>query len=177
MELDKLKSIIGSLLFVSGEPLKIKKISGISEATNAEIKEAVKLLAEELEAGKQGLRLIEKDDEVQLVTDPDNAGYVESFLKSEMEQKLSRASLETLAIIAYRGPMSRMDIEQIRGVNSTFSLRYLLLRGLIERLPNPNDTRSWFYQISFDFLKKMNLTKKEDLPQYEELRIKSEKAV
>jgi len=174
MEKEKLKSIIESLLFISGEPLKVKKIATIAGVSSAEAKEATEALRQDLAAGKKGLVILEKDDEIQLATNPDNAEAVNNFLKSEMEQKLSRASLETLAIVAYRGPIVRIGIEEIRGVNSTFSLRYLLLRGLVERIENPHDSRSWLYQISFDFLKKMNLAKKEDLPRYEELRLKEE---
>lgn len=174
MESEKLKSIIESLLFVSGEPLKIKKIAAIAGIGSAEVREGIIALQKDLSDGKRGLGLLEKGDEIQLVTNPENSKYVEDFLKSEMEQKLSRASLETLAIVAYRGPVTRIGIEEIRGVNCTFSLRYLLLRGLVERIENPHDSRSWLYQISFDFLKKMNLAKKEDLPRYEELKLKEE---
>lgn len=168
--MDNLKSLIESLLFVSGEPLKIKKIAATSGASAEEVREAVNLLSEELQAGKRGIQLIEKDDEVQLVTSAENSKLMDEFLKNEMEQGLSRASLETLAIVAYRGPITRIEIEEIRGVNCSYSLRYLLLRGLIERLENPMDSRSWHYQISFDFLRKLNLAKKEDLPRYEELK-------
>lgn len=170
MELDKLKSLVESLLFVSGEPLKIKKIAAIAGAPVAEIREAINLLREDLRVGKRGMRLIEKDDEIQLATSAENSQLMDQFLKNEMEQSLSRASLETLAIVAYRGPIARIEIEEIRGVNCVYSLRYLLLRGLIERFENPADSRSWHYQISFDFLRKLNLAKKEDLPRYEELK-------
>lgn len=170
MELDKLKSLVESLLFVSGEPLKIKKIAAAAGAPMAEVREAVNLLRDDLRDGKRGVRLIEKDDEIQLATSAENSRLMDQFLKNEMEQDLSRASLETLAIAAYRGPIARIEIEEIRGVNCSYSLRYLLLRGLIERLENPADSRSWHYQISFDFLRKLNLAKKEDLPRYEELK-------
>lgn len=174
MESEKLKSTIESLLFISGEPLKIKKIAAIAGVGGAEVKNGIAALRQDLADGKKGLAILEKDDEVQLVTNPENAECVNNFLKSEMEQKLSRASLETLAIVAYKGPITRIGVEEIRGVNCTFSLRYLLLRGLIERIENPHDSRSWLYKISFDFLKKLNLSKKEDLPRYEELKLKEE---
>ena len=176
MEQDKLRSVVESLLFVSGEPMTVKKIASIAKASAAEVKDAVNSLLEELKNGKRGLQLIEKDDEIQLVTSAENSEFVDHFLKSEMEQSLSRASLETLAIVAYRGPLTRSQIEEIRGVNCTFTLRYLLIRGLVERIENPNDSRSWYYQISFDFLKKLNLGRIEDLPRYEELKKTAEKA-
>ncbi len=170
MESDQLKSLIESLLFVSGEPLKIKKIAATAGVSAENVREAANLLGEDLRTGKRGIQLVEKDDEIQLVTSAENSKLMDEFLKNEMEQGLSRASLETLAIVAYRGPLTRIEIEEIRGVNCSYSLRYLLLRGLIERLENPADSRSWHYQISFDFLRKLNLAKKEDLPRYEELK-------
>lgn len=176
MKNEKLKSIVESLLFVSGEPLKIKKIAMIAKESGAEIKKAVEELRQDLISGKSGLALLEKEDEAQLATNPENSEYVNAFLKSEMEQGLSRASLETLAIVAYRGPLSRMEVEQIRGVNCTFTLRYLLIRGLIERVKNPYDSRSWHYKISFDFLKKLNISRIENLPRYDELKKETEKA-
>ncbi|MBU3965061.1 SMC-Scp complex subunit ScpB [Patescibacteria group bacterium] len=171
MEHEKLKSIIESLLFVSGEPLKIRKIAEIvgNGVGNEEVRNALYSLKDDFTAAKRGLRIIEHNNEAQMVSSPDNSEYLNRFLKSEMEQNLSRASLETLSIVAYRGPLTRSGIEEIRGVNCTFTLRYLLLRGLIERTPNPGDFRSYLYQISFDFLKKLNLSRKEDLPKYEEL--------
>lgn len=171
MEIEKLKSIIESLLFVSGEPLKIRKITEIvgNGAGSEEVRSALRSLGEDFVAAKRGLRIIEHDNEAQMVSGPENSEYLNRFLKSEMEESLSRASLETLSIVAYRGPLTRSGIEEIRGVNCTFTLRYLLLRGLIERTPNPDDSRSYLYRISFDFLKKLNLSRKEDLPSYEEL--------
>lgn len=175
MENEKIKSIIESILFVSGEPIKIKKIAAVTKFKNEEIKKGVDGLRQDLIAANRGMRIIEKEDEVQLVTNSENAEYVNEFLKNELEQGLTRASLETLAIVAYRGPLTRMEVEQVRGVNCSFALRYLLLRGLIDRVENPNDSRSWHYKISFDFLKKLNFARIEDLPRYEELKKETEK--
>jgi len=77
--------------------------------------------------------------------------------------------LEVLSIVAYRGPISRMDVEAIRGVNCSFTLRSLLMRGLLERIDNPADNRSYLYKISFDFLKKMGVESVEKLPDFENL--------
>lgn len=176
MENEKIKSIIESILFISGEPIKIKKIAAIAKLSSGEIKKGIESLKQDLVSGHRGIRIIEKDEEVQLVTNSENAEYVNDFLKNELEQGLTRASLETLAIVAYRGPLTRIEVEQIRGVNCTFTLRYLLLRGLIDRIENPNDSRSWHYKISFDFLKKLNFARIEELPRYEELKKETEKA-
>lgn len=176
MENEKIKSIIESILFVSGESIKIKKISAVTKFKIEEIKTAIEELKKDLISADRGVRIIEKEDEVQMVTNSENAEHINEFLKNELEQGLTRASLETLAIVAYRGPLTRMEVEQIRGVNCSFALRYLLLRGLIDRIENPNDSRSWHYKISFDFLKKLNFAKIEDLPRYEELKKQTEKA-
>lgn len=175
MEDEKIKSIIESILFVSGEPIKFKKIAVIAKLSGGEIKKGIESLKQDLISSNRGIRIIVKDDEVQLATNSENAEYVNDFLKNELEQGLTRPSLETLAIVAYRGPLSRMEVERIRGVNCTFTLRYLLLRGLIDRTENPNDSRSWHYKISFDFLKKLSLARVEDLPRYEELKKETEK--
>ena len=90
-------------------------------------------------------------------------------MKSEFNEELSRAAVETAAIIAYQGPLTRVDIEYVRGVNSSFILRSLMMRGLIERVENPKDARSYLYRISFDFLKHLGVVRIEELPQYEEL--------
>lgn len=175
MENEKIKSIIESILFISGEPTKIKKIAAIAKLSSGEIKKGIESLKQDFVLSHRGIRIIEKDEEVQLATNSENAEYINDFLKNELEQGLTRASLETLAIVAYRGPLSRMEVEQIRGVNCTFTLRYLLLRGLIDRIENPNDSRSWHYKISFDFLKKLNFARIEELPRYEELKKETEK--
>ncbi len=175
MENEKIKSIIESILFVSGEPIKIKKIATVTKFKIEEIKAGIESLRQDLIYANRGVRIIEKEEEVQMATNSENAEYINEFLKNELEQGLTRASLETLAIVAYRGPMTRMEVEQVRGVNCSFALRYLLLRGLIDRVENPNDSRSWHYKISFDFLKKLNFAKIEDLPRYEELKKETKK--
>ena len=87
-----------------------------------------------------------------------------------MDTPLTPASLETLAIIAYLGPCNRALIEYVRGVNSTFILRSLMIRGLVERKPDPKRMNTFLYQVSFDFLRHMGLTRQGDLPDYEKYR-------
>ena len=91
------------------------------------------------------------------------------MVKSEIQENLSKASLEVLSIVAYRGPVTRAEVEAIRGVNCSFTLRALLMRGLLGRIENPKDNRSYIYKISFDFLKKMGLERIEQLPDFETL--------
>lgn len=166
MDQTKLKSIIESILFISGEPVKIAKLAKVSGAPGPEVENAIMMLQNDY-SDSRGLLIIKKEDEVQMTTDPQNSSFMTELVKSEVQENLSRASLEVLAIVAYRGPVSRADIEMIRGVNSSFTLRSLLMRGLLERVDNPKDNRSYIYKISFDFLKHLGLDKIEGLPDWE----------
>lgn len=162
-----LKAIIESLLFVSAEPIKIKKLAKLCNRPIPEVENALMELQNEYRI--RGLRILKKSSKAQMVTAPETAQYTQKLIKSELQEDLSRASLETLAVIAYRGPISRVKIEDIRGVNSSFILRKLLIRGLIERIINPKSRRSFLYRISFDFLKRLGIEKVEDLPDYKNL--------
>ena len=167
MESEKLKSIVESILFVSGEPVSMQKISKITEATFEDVESIVNALQKEYAENKRGMIIIRKEQEVQMATDPENAGILDQLVKSEIQENLSKAALEVLAIIAYRGPISRVEVEAIRGVNCSFTVRSLLMRGLLERVDNPKDNRGYLYKISFDFLKKLGLDSIEKLPDYE----------
>lgn len=168
MEIQKLKSIIESILFISGEPIKISKIVKITGEKKPEVENAIMLLQNDY-ANNRGMIIIKKDDSLQLATAPENTEVISQLVKSEIQEGLSKAALEVLSIVAYRGPISRINIEAIRGVNCTFTLRNLMMRGLLEREDNPNDSRSYLYKISFDFLKKLGLDNVNKLPDYETL--------
>lgn len=169
MELENLKSIIESILFLSGEPLKLSKITKITGASKAETENAILALQNDYALSKRGLVILKKEDEFQMATNPENASYMDQLVKSEMQEALSRAALEVLSIVAYRGPITRSEVEAIRGVNSSYTIRSLMLRGLMERIENPNDSRGYLYKISFDFLKKMGIDCVEKLPDFETL--------
>ncbi len=169
MELENVKSIIESILFLSGEPLKLLKISKITGASKAETENAILSLQNDYAADKRGLIILKKEDEFQMATNPKNASFIDQLVKSEMQEALSRAALEVISIVAYRGPITRSEIEAIRGVNSSYTVRSLMLRGLMERIENPNDSRGYLYKISFDFLKKLGIDSVERLPEFETL--------
>lgn len=169
MDQEKLKSAIESILFIGGEPVKLTRIAKITGAPKPEIENAIMALQGEYSGKKGGLILIKKDDEVQMATSSENALFVDQLVKSEIQENLSKASLEVLSIVAYRGPIARVDIEAIRGVNCSFTVRALTMRGLLERNENPNDGRGYLYKISFDFLKKLGLDSVDKLPDYEKL--------
>lgn len=166
----ELKHIFESLLFIRGEPFSVAELAKITK----ESKEVISAALEELsrEYAERGIVLLEKNGEFQFGTNPENREWVEKFVKSEFTEDLTRASVETLAIIAYKGPLMRAEIDYIRGVNSSFMVRNLLMRGLVSRKENPKDARSYLYEISFDFLKHFGMTRVEELPQYAELRQK-----
>jgi segregation and condensation protein B len=167
MDKQKLKSVIESLLFVSGEPVKMQKLAKICEVAKNEVETAIDELSGELGANR-GLRIIRKGDLVQLATSSENAEYANRLVKSEMNSELSRSALETLSIVAFRGPITRIQIESIRGVNCSYVLRNLLLRGIIER-KETTDIRGYLYEISFDFLKNLGIQSVKELPDWEEL--------
>jgi segregation and condensation protein B len=169
MEIEKLKSIIESVLFSIGEPVKIAKLVKITDATKPEVDNALMMLGVEYAGANRGLTLLRKEDEAQLATNPENAAFVDQIIKSELQESLSNSALEVLSIIAYRGPLTRTDVEAIRGVNCSYTVRNLLMRGLIERIDNPKDNRGYVYKISFDFLKKMGLESVAKLPDFETL--------
>lgn len=169
MDIDKLKSIIESLLFISGEPVKISKMARIIDVPKAEVENALMILRGEYESQEKGMAIIRKGDEVQMATNPENAGFIEQLIKGELQESLSSAALEVLSIAAYRGPITRANIEAVRGVNSSFTLRNLLLRGLLTREINPKDARSYIYEISFDFLKHLGIDDIKKLPEYDNL--------
>lgn len=166
------ESILESLIFVSGEPVSFKKL----EKTIGEDKEKLKLaagaLAKKYEDEKRGLRILIKDGRVQMVTSKENSKYLDLFLQSDLQDNLSQAALETLAIVAYRSPISRAGVEEIRGVNCSFTLRQLLIRGLVERISNPHDARAYLYRVSFDFLKRLGVKNIQELPDFGELNKK-----
>ena len=167
-----LKSILESLLFSIGEPILIGKITKILEKDENLITETIESLKNDYKKEDRGLRIINKEHKIQLVSAPKNSQYIQRLIKSDLRDELSQASLETLAIIAYRGPIARAEIEEIRGVNSSFILRQLLLQGLIERKNNPQDTRAYIYEVSFDFLKRFGLNSTKELPEYNEFSLK-----
>jgi len=143
------------------------KILGLSEDAT---QEHLKTLSEKYTHDtKCGLQLIINNTDVILTTKPEHASFVEALIKSSLQENLSKAALEVLAIIAYRAPITRVEIESIRGVNCSVTLRNLLLRDLIERQGNPEDARGYIYTPTFRFLESLGLKNIEALPEYRTL--------
>ena len=165
-----LKSAIESILFIHGEPVAISRLAKISGAAKKEIEKALEELRHEYR--ERGIVLLEKDGQWQFITNPQNKAVVDKVMSSDIPEELTRSALEVLAIVAYKEPVSRAVIEYIRGVNSSFILRNLLIRGLVAREENPKDRRAYLYKISADFMRHLGLAKMKDLPRYGEFRKK-----
>lgn len=145
------------------------------EVSVGDIKTAINKLQEFYK--DRGLVVITTDEEVSLGTHPDTSALIEKIRKEELSRDLGRAGLETLAIILYKGPISRREIDFIRGVNSSFIIRNLLIRGLIERAETLVGERSYSYKATLELLRYLGISKKEDLPQYKEAFKKMEEFV
>ncbi len=170
MDLEQLKQLIEGLLFASSEPLALQKISQIFEIKEEEAKQALESLQKELEEKNRGIKLINKEDKWLLTTSEKVSPYLLKLKQEIFEGDLTPASRDTLAIIAYCGPISRAKINEIRGVDSYYTIHQLLLRGLIERGPDPKRPNAFVYKISFDFLRYLGIKNVNELPHYEEFK-------
>jgi len=162
-----LKTKIEAILFFKGEPVSIKKLTEILKVEKGAVLEAVQELKASLEG--RGIVLQELNDELNLGTAPELSNLIEDLQKEELNRELSRASLETLSIVLYRNGASRGEIDYIRGVNSSFTLRALSVRGLVEKSTDPKDNRRFIYKPSFDLLSFMGVKSVEELPDYAEV--------
>lgn len=165
------KSEIESLLFVSSRPLSVKRLAETTGRDKKEIQEALDALLVEYDArGESGFIVLRNGDEVQLATSPDHAEMVKTFLKDETFGELTRPALETLTIVGYRGPLTKAELEQIRGVNCSLILRNLMIRGLVESEGKPDDPASpATYRVTFDFLRYLGIRQVNELPDFDAL--------
>ncbi|KKT45167.1 MAG: Segregation and condensation protein B [Parcubacteria group bacterium GW2011_GWA2_44_15] len=159
---------IEAVLFWKAEPVELSRLGKIFKASDEEIKKALATLEDKLR--ERGVSIVYKDDEVALRSAPAASGFIETLIKEELTRDLGKAGLETLSIILYQGPVSRRQIDYIRGVNSTFILRNLLVRGLVEKIENPKDQRSFLYRPTFDLLSYLGISQISDLPEYASVR-------
>lgn len=165
-----LQARIEAVLFVHGEPIALKRLATLLKVDEGKIKDAVESIGQGLANEGRGLALAVHDERVELTTSPDLSPLVSQLIKEELDNKLTPASIETLAIIAYLGPCGRAIIEHVRGVNSLFILRSLMVRGLIERKPDPKRSNGYLYQPTFEFLNHMGLGSQNDMPEFEKYR-------
>ena len=155
-----------ALLFVAAEPVAAAQLAAALETTTTEVEQGLKALEDSLQA--RGLRLQRHAGRVQLTTAPEFAGLIERFLGLEATTRLSRAALETLSIIAYQQPVTRPQVDAIRGVNSDGMMKSLLSKGLIQetgRTDGPG--RPILYSTTPEFLQHFGLNSVRDLPPLE----------
>jgi segregation and condensation protein B len=167
MDKAKLKSQILSILFVSSKPVSLSELQNALEVSLEDIRAAVSEIVSQNQAN--GIILLASNDKLQLATNPDNSLAVKKFLSMELREKLSDAALETLAVIAYRQPVSKAEIENIRGVNSQYTLRQLLIRGLVEKTVSSSDRRVALYKTTLEFMQHLGLKDMSDLPDFDQI--------
>lgn len=163
-----LKSKIESLLFISAKPMSSRQLADLLKAKPKEIEDAGDELVEDYKNNKRGVQIVKNGQKYQMVSAPENAKVVQEFISDETSGELSRPSLETLTIIAYRGPISKIDIDRIRGVNCSLILRNLMLRGLIESREDKKKGDA-YYNVTFDFIRFLGINDIKELPDYERL--------
>lgn len=161
-----LTAMVEALLFVSSEPVPVLQIAEALSVKVDAVEQALIELRDGVEGVTRGLRLHRKGDRVQLTTHPETAPYIEKFLGLDLTSRLSKPALETLSIIAYQQPVTRAQIEQIRGVNCDGVLSTLLSKGLIEEVGRLETAgRPIQYGTTFAFLQHFGLRGLEDMPQ------------
>lgn len=164
-----LKAKIESILFIAARPMKIVRLAEICEAKKDEVSQAIDEIAESYGSRDSGIRLVRHGDSVQMATAQETSEMVREFLKDETTGELTKPSLETLTIIAYRGPMTKAEIEQVRGVNCSLILRNLMMRGLVEAAGEHGNPLTQ-YSVTMDFLRFLGLSAVEELPEFDTLR-------
>jgi len=159
-----------AILFVHGEQMNVAKIAAFLKIPETELAEYIEALQNELARSERGLSLLESSGAFQLTTKPEFGNLLETMLAAELNEDLTPVALETLAIIGYGGPLRRADIDYIRGVNSSFIVRALTLRGLIDRALDPHRGNSFIYMLSAACLRHLGLMRIANLPEYEKFR-------
>lgn len=159
-----------ALLFVSAKPLAVRECARVLGVKETEIKNWLIELAELYSGAERGITLVQNGETVQLFSAPTTREFIENYLKEEITGELTRPQLETLTIIAYRGPISKPDIEQIRGINCTVILKNLIWRGLVEETEASTEEIPVF-RVSMEFVRFLGLAGVEKLPNYEDLHV------
>ncbi|MDQ5901657.1 MAG: segregation and condensation protein [Patescibacteria group bacterium] len=165
-----LTSKIEALLFYKGEPVSFSSIAKSFNASAEEVQNSISELKNSL--NERGVCLVQNEKEVMLGTNPKMSSFFEEMRKEELNKELSKASLETLSIVLYKEKVSRAEIDFIRGVNSTFILRNLAVRGLVDKEQDPKDSRVSLFKPSLELLSYLGVSSSKDLPNYEEIVVR-----
>ena len=165
-----IKGVIEALLFTSEKPVALEQIRDVLTGVDVhDIRAMIHALQQEYQERKSGIAIVEIAGGYQMLTNSDYASYIKKFYHSTHKEKLSKPALETLAIVAYKQPVSRMDIELIRGVNSDGVVVHLLSKGLIKIIGRKDvPGRPYIYGTTKEFLEYFGLKSIEDLPKLED---------
>ena len=156
---------IEAVLFWKSEPVKVSELVESLSQGEAKVNQALEELTKRLSG--RGLAVVRTNDQVMLGTAPEAGDLITQLAKEELARDIGKAGLETLAIILYRGPVPRAEIDYLRGVNSGFILRHLLVRGLVDKITNPADARSFLYRPTFELLSWLGVKEIATLPDYQ----------
>ncbi len=166
MDMKEMEAAVEGILFAAGESVEIKRICLALEADRAEVEEILRRLGDHYAFERRGIRLLRMEDSYQLCSAPDYADVIRKAFEVRKPARLSQPALEVLTIIAYYQPTTRAYVDQVRGVDSAYTVGLLLERGLIEecgRLQVPG--RPILYRTTKHFLRSFHLTSLEDLPE------------
>lgn len=165
--MSQLCNVIESILFISGNAVEISLLAEKLEVSEKEVKNAAEILKERY-SGDNGIHLLMFNKKLQFASNPNNAKQVEAVLNSIRERELTNAMLETLAIIAYKQPVTRLEIEEVRGVDCTYSVQNLTKLGMIEAVGRKETIgKPILFATTDEFLKRFSLSQVSDLPDYE----------
>ncbi len=164
------KSIIESLLFVAEKPISVREIADASGIMASEVQKYLKEI--DTDYKEKGIRLVRKGEYFSFVSAPENAKEVSSLLNEELRHDLSQAALETLAVITYKQPLTRTEIEEIRGVNSDSIVRNLMIRGLIAEVGRKETVgKPILYGTTMEFVQFFGLDNEDSLPKLAEITL------
>ena len=170
MEITELQRIIEAILFAAGEPIEVNRLAQSVEVDPADVRQAADALADELSFNRRGIRIIKLENAYQMVSSGEMADYVTKALETRKPPRLSSSQLETLTIIAYYQPATKAMVEQIRGVDSSYSVSALLNKHLIEEAGRLNvPGRPIQYRTTPDFLRTFGMSSLQELPAIEKV--------
>ena len=170
MTVQRLANIIEGIMFVAGVGVEIQDIADKLEVSKSDVIEAVELLQRKYDEEESGINIIRYKEKVQFCTNPNIVDEIATVLNPIKERALSKTALETVAIVAYKQPITKLEIENIRGVSSDYAIQLLLTHNLIEVVGRKDVVgKPLLFGTTDEFLKRFELNSLDDLPKYDEL--------
>ncbi len=158
---------IEAVLLYKNEPISVNELSKILLVATDEVRESITKLQEFYK--ERGIVIVSDGEKITFGTSSSTSNIISAIQKAELSRDIGKAGLETMAIILYKAPVSRREIDYIRGVNSGFILRNLMVRGLVERAEGVEGERSFSYKPTLELIRYLGITKKEELPQFDKV--------